>query len=161
MVHIEYVTIGNIRRVCNLEVFEDQQDFIASNMKSIATAYLAITKKGCYAYPFAIYNNFRVVGFLMIGYNEIALERNAPKCYTNNYTIWRLMVDKKYQNNGYGTDAIDCAIHFIKTWPSGKADLVAVAYKPENVVANKIFARYGFTLNGEMDGDKVVAVLKL
>ena len=40
-------------------------------------AYLAVTSEASYAYPFAIYDDDTLVGFLMLGYNEAALEGPA------------------------------------------------------------------------------------
>ena len=40
--------------------------------------------------------------------------------YDNNYTIWRLMIDKRYQKRGYGKEVLNLALDFIKNWPCGK-----------------------------------------
>ena len=37
----------------------------------------------------------------------------------------------------------------------------ALSYEPENEVAKKLYASFGFVENGEMDDDEIVAVLKL
>ena len=36
-----------------------------------------------------------------------------------------------------------------------------LSYEPENEVARKLYASCGFVENGEMDGDEIVAVIKL
>jgi len=35
------------------------------------------------------------------------------------------------------------------------------SYEPENELAKKLYASFGFEETGEMDGDEIVAVLKL
>ncbi len=162
MVHLEKVTYDNIEELMELNIFESQYPFVADNTESLAEAYLAVSSDESYAWPFAIYDDETLVGFLMIGYNEAALEGpDAPEALKNNYSLWRLMIDKRYQNRGYGREAILLALDFIRTWPCGKAGFCSLSYEPENEVAAKLYHSMGFVENGEMDGDEIVAVLKL
>lgn len=162
MVHLEKVTYDNALAVCELSIFESQYNFVADNEESLVEAYLAVMSGEAYAWPFAIYNDETLVGFLMIGYNEAALEGpEAPKALKDNYSLWRLMIDKRYQKQGCGREAVRLALEFVKTWPHGEAELCATSYNPENEVAKKLYASFGFAENGEMDGDEIVAVLKL
>ena len=161
MIHLEKIDYKNVWDVYSLQVSKTQKHFVAPNDISLMQAYVAITSKTSYAYPFAIYNNKKVVGFLMVGYNEYDIEENAPLAVKNNYSIWRFMIDKRFQNRGYGKEAFKLALDFVRTFPSGKAEYCELSYEPENVVAKKLYASFGFVENGEMDGDEVVAVLKL
>ena len=116
-------------------------------------------------FPFAICRDKKPVGFLMVGFNEAALyeldDEEPPASLKGNYSIWRLMIDKKYQNRGYGREAIRLALDFIRTWPCGKAEFCEISFEPENEVARALYRSCGFAENGEMDGDEIVAVLKL
>ena len=162
MIHLEKVTCHNAPEVCELSIFESQYPFVANNEESLAEAYLAVTSEASYAYPFAIYDDDTLVGFLMLGYNEAALEGpEAPASLQNNYSLWRLMIDKRYQKKGFGREAVRLALEFIRTWPHGKAEACVTSYNPENEAAKKLYASFGFTENGEMDDDEIVAVLKL
>ena len=162
MVHLEKVTYDNALAVCELSIFESQYNFVADNEESLVEAYLAVTSEASYAWPFAIYDDETLVGFLMIGYNEAALEGpEAPEALKNNYSLWRLMIDKRYQKMGYGREAMRLALEFIKTRPRGEAELCATSYNPENEAAKKLYTSFGFVENGEMDDDEIVAVLKL
>ncbi len=71
------------------------------------------------------------------------------------------MIDKRYQKRGYGAEAIRLALEFIRTRPCGKALYCELSYEPENEVAAKLYHSFGFVENGEVDGDEIVAVLKL
>ena len=52
----------------NEELVEEyQEEFVASNIVSIAQAYTAIGT-ACSAFPFGIYDGEKAVGFLMIGF---------------------------------------------------------------------------------------------
>ena len=162
MVHLEKVTCKNEEDIIRLDIFESQYPFVADNVESLADAYIAITSDDAYAYPFAIYDDDTLVGFLMLGYNEATLEGpDAPASLRNNYSLWRLMIDKRYQKQGFGREAVRLALEFIRTWPHGKAEACVTSYNPENEVAKKLYASFGFVENGEMDEDEVVAVLKL
>ena len=148
--------------VIRLDIFESQYPFVADNVESLADAYVAITSDEAWAYPFAIYDNDTLVGFLMLGYNEAALEGpDAPASLRNNYSLWRLMIDKRYQKQGFGREAVRLALEFVRTWHRGKAEACVTSYNPENEVAKKLYASFGFVENGEMDGDEIIAVLKL
>ena len=164
MIHLEPVDAKNIWDVLDLRVARAQKDFVASNDISIVQAYVA-QGTGCSAFPFAICRDNKPVGFLMVGFNEAALyeldDEEPPASLKGNYSIWRLMIDKKYQNRGYGREAIRLALDFIRTWPCGKAEFCEISFEPENEVAGALYRSCGFVENGEMDGDEIVAVLKL
>ena len=165
MIHLEKIDSTNIWEIVDLKVFKSQKSFVAANWVSIVQAY-GVRDSATAAFPFAIYNDKRPVGFLMIGFNEAAMYENwddveAPKSLVNNYSLWRLMIDKRYQKRGYGREAIKQALDFIRTWPCGKAEYCSLSYEPENEVARKLYRSLGFMENGEMDGDEIVAVLKL
>ena len=49
----------------------EQYGFVASNVFSVAEAWVTADNGG-HAFPFAIYNDKRPVGFLMLGYGENA-----------------------------------------------------------------------------------------
>ncbi len=162
MIHLEKVTYKNALDVCGLSVHKSQYPFVADNEESLAEAYLAVTSDTSYAYPFAVYDDDTPVGFLMLGYNEAALEGlDAPASLRDNYSLWRLMIDRRYQGKGFGRQAVQLALEFIRTWPHGEAELCVLSYEPENEVAKKLYQSFGFMENGEMDGDEIVAVLKL
>ena len=162
MIHLEKVTYKNEEEVIRLDTFESQYPFVADNVESLADAYVAITSGNAYAYPFAVYDDDTLVGFLMLGYNEAALDGpDAPASLRNNYSLWRLMIDKRFQQKGFGREAVRLALEFVRTFPHGKAEACITSYNPENEVAKKLYASFGFVENGEMDDDEIVAVLKL
>ena len=97
----------------------------------------------------------------MIGYGKDDYWKDAPAIAEGNYNLWRLMIDKSYQNRGYGKKAVELALRFIRTYHCGKADSCWLSYEPENTVAKSLYASFGFIENGEKDGEEQVAVLKL
>ena len=78
-----------------------------------------------------------------------------------NYSIWRLMIDRRYQGRGLGRRAMEEALRYIRTWPCGRADACWLSYEPENTGARDLYGSLGFRENGEMDEGEIVAVLPL
>ena len=160
MIRLEKVNGKNVWELLKLEVSTDQKSFVASNDMSIVEAYTAITGNG-YAFPFGIYEGNKPVGFLMIGFDVDDYWDEAPDIAKGNYNLWRLMIDKSYQGKGYGKDAVRLALDFIKTFPCGAADYCWLSYEPENEIARKLYGSFGFNETGEMDGEELIAILKL
>ena len=128
--------------VTDLKVAKAQKTFVASNTISILEAYTAIGTE-CTAFPFAIYNDAKPVGFVMIGHNvPWAVEHyDLP---ADIYYIWRFMIDKRYQGRGYGRQAFALALDFVRTFPCGRSDLCWLSYEPENVATKNLYASFGF-----------------
>ncbi len=159
MIRFEEITNKNIWKVCSLEPFEEQKDFVAENIQSLAEAY-ATRNEGNNALPLAVYDDEDLIGFLMIGKGTVGNEDESD-LIKENYSIWRLMIDKKYQGRGFGKQTLDAAIALIRTFPFGEAEKVWLSYEPENVRARDIYMKFGFKENGEMCGNEIVAVYEL
>ena len=160
MVRLEPVNAKNVWDILRLRVREEQKDFVASNEQSIIEAYVAIAGNG-HAFPFGVFDGGKPVGFVMIGYDVDDSYEAPPQIAFGNYSVWRLMIDRKYQNRGYGKQALQLALDFIRTFPCGKAEYCYLSYEPENRIAKKLYSEFGFTENGELDEEEVVAILKL
>lgn len=160
MVRLEPITGKNIWDILKLRVNDTQKNFVAPNDISIIEAYIAITGNG-HAFPFGIYADDTPVGFLMIGYDVDDSYENPPAIAYGNYSIWRFMIDENHQHKGYGKEAMQLALGFIRTYPCGKAECCYLSYEPQNHIAKKLYSEFGFTENGEMDGNEIIAVAKL
>ena len=100
MVELRAVTQDNLEDVLNLNILEQQEAFVSSNAYSLAQAYVYRET----AFPFAIYADNTIVGFIMLGYYE---DRKQ-------FTLWKFMIDKRYQNKGYGRQALKQGIVYLK-----------------------------------------------
>ena len=110
--------------------------------------------------PLAVYSDDELVGFVMIGKGTVGNEDEGD-LIKENYCIWRLMIDRRYQGQGLGWKTLDAAMDLIRTFPFGEAEKVWLSYEPENTHAREIYNRYGFKENGEMCGNEIVAVYEL
>ncbi|GAA0719346.1 GNAT family N-acetyltransferase [Clostridium malenominatum] len=156
MIELRKITDDNFDECIKLEPKEEQKSYVASNISSLAEAYVALTNNECIPMPYAIYDNDIMVGFIMLSYNE-ASENDDE----NSYWVCRLMIDKVYQGKGYAKEAMAKAIELIRTFPYGKASKVTLSYEPENVVAKRLYASLGFVETGKIEYGELVAKLSL
>ena len=175
MIQLKKVDWDNYRDVIKLHVTKEQENFVADNDVSLIHAFLALSD-GESVFAFAIYNDDTLVGFIQMGYDddwsgeerEDWLNSDEYKAYEGKkyYFIWRFMIDEKYQNKGYGKEALKKALEFIKTEPCGKAEYVLLSYERENVVAKNLYFSLGFYEPEEFanyydEDDEIRALLKL
>lgn len=156
MIDLQKITDHNFDECIKLEPKEEQKSYVATNIRSLAEAYVALTNNECIPMPYAIYKNDIMVGFIMLSYNE-ADENNDE----NTYWVCRLMIDKGYQGKGYGKEAMVKALELIRNLPYGKASVVSLSYEAENVVAKALYASCGFVETGKIEDGELVAKLAL
>ena len=161
MIHLEELDKYNVWNVVSLRIRRDQKKYLADNVWSMIHAYVGNKTNGA-VYPFGIYNDKKPVGFLLLAYDysEVCDDPDAPLIAKNNYFLWRLMIDKRYQGRGYGREAVKLALDFIKTFPHGKAEYCWICYDKDNEVAKKLYLSMGFN-EIEMQGNDINAVIKL
>ena len=129
------VTKENIDDILALRVEEGQERFVSSTAESLAQAYVYAET----AYPFGVYDGEELVGFIMMGYYE-------AKKY---YTLWKFLIDRRYQNKGYGRKALMLGLDFVKERFQVKEIYTGVT--PGNTVAKKLYESVGFRDTGLLE----------
>jgi diamine N-acetyltransferase len=146
------VTQENWQSLIKLKVRDGQQDFVSSNVYSIAESQFGFEEEGHWdLFAYGLYVNGEPVGFAMTGLN-IHHSRFQG-------LILRLMVDERYQGRGYGREAMKVMTGMFLDDERVKA--VCISYAPENEAARKLYASLGFVETGEMLESEVIAVLQL
>jgi len=138
------VTRENYEAVCDLEVTEAQEDYVASNTWSLVeSAYNdGYTTR-------AIYMNDILVGFFMW------VEESRKKI-----SIWRFMIDQKFQQKGIGRKALNLALDEIKQVQG--IEIIEICYDPENPVAKDFYSKFGFVEIGmDEDDEDMLAIISL
>ena len=158
MIELRKITLENRRAIFNLEVSDEQRRFVASNLSSMASCYVLATNGG-HPLPFAIYVGEKPVGFVMLTYGITGYE--LPSIADDSYCILRLMIDKEYQNMGYGREAMKAILEFIRTFPAGPARYCWIPYGRDNLTAQKLYESFGFRDNGEICDNEPITVLQL
>jgi Acetyltransferases, including N-acetylases of ribosomal proteins len=132
MIKLRPVDRNNIDDVLALQVRDDQKTFVSTAAESLAQAYVYPEN----AFPFAVYDDDVMVGFIMMGYYEL-------KHY---YTLWKFLIDKKYQRKGFGRQALLLGIRFLKE----KFDVheVYTGVIPDNMAAKALYSSVGFRYTG-------------
>jgi len=137
MISLIDVTEDNFQTICALKVTEEQQGFLSSPTGILARAY---AKRNRNARALAIADNETIIGVLM--FMELFEE---PACYT----IEQFLIDCRYQNKGFGKQALQLAIDILAG--ERKYESIEVCVKMENVHAIKLFKNAGFKDTGYID----------
>ena len=152
MPEIRPVTKDNWNDLIKLNVRAEQKHFVASNLYSIAQAQFGDDYQGHWdLFPLGIYADNAPVGFLMY-----ALNFEHPK---QQAFIQRLMVDEKFQGNGYGRFGMEKMLEIFRA--DERIAEVGISYEPGNEAARRLYASLGFAETGEMFEGETVAFLKL
>ena len=139
MIELKKITKDNYEECLNLSVADSQKNFVSSNIYSLAQAWVYYNT----AFPFAIYADNIMIGFIMLGYYEAR----------NYYTIWKLMIDTNYQGKGYGKTALKLGIDYLVDRFNVKE--VYTAYEKNNLVAKNLYVSFGFRETGEVVGNDI------
>lgn len=157
MITLGDITWENFDACLRMRVKDEQDDFIADNIYSLAQSYVELLCDRMPPITKVIYADGVPVGFVMAGYNsaEEAASGIAEYC------ICRFMIDRNHQGKGYGREAFSRLLEYLLTFPQGKADRIELSYNPANHVAKRLYESFGFRETGETDGDEIVSVLML
>ena len=162
MIELNGVSHNNWLACIELDVYDWQKPFVNPNIFSLAEAYAhsdvnpAEAEKYYRCIPKAIYNDDELIGFTLISY-----EKECDYDDTPGYEIYRLMIDKKYQQQGYGKKAVQQIINYIKSFPYGEVENIYACWHPDNKVSEKLFLSNGFEVVGKDEDGAVRSRLPL
>ncbi len=143
-VHLTPVDKDNYEAVCDLKLNQTQELYLASNLWSLVEAAY---EPGCF--PRAIYQQEQLAGFIM-------WVQETPQ----RVSIWRLMVDRQFQQQGIGRAALKLAIDEISQMAG--IQQIEICYVPTNPVAKDFYASLGFVEIGwDEAGEEMLAVINL
>lgn len=145
---IREVTRENWQAALRLAVHPDQQRFIADivPIAVIALAKAYIRPRGWLWLPYVFY-----AGTEMIGFTELAYEPES----SDNFWIFHFFIDRAYQGQGYGKQALLLFLDFIKQQhPHCRS--IRLTVHPENVRAQRLYSGAGFEPTGDsLEGEPV------
>jgi len=145
VVSLREITIETVRTITSLKVAPDQERFVASNAESIAQAYFLRE----IAWFRGVYADDVPVGFVML----------ADDVAEQDYYLWRLMIDGRYQGRGYGCRAVELLVEYVRTRPG--ATVLRVGCVPGEGSPCSFYERLGFRPTGEVKHGEVVMHLDL
>ena len=147
MTELRPITEDNFLDAFSLRLAPGQESFVSHPVRSLAQAY--VYRDQCQ--PFGIYADGQMVGYVMVIYDY-----DVPE-----YDIWHMMIDQSMQGQGYGSDALDRVIAYIRTKPFGDSDRVALTCSKNNPAARKLYESKGFAATGVEDEDEIGLAMTL
>lgn len=143
-ISLKDVTRDNFEAICDLDVTEEQEEYVAINAYTLAEAAYNTS----YVVQ-AIYKNDMPVGlFMWVPTKGSKVE------------IWRFMIDKKYQNHGIGRQALTLAVQKITL--DSQIKIIEICYDPKNTIARNFYLSYGFQEIGmDADNEEMLAILTI
>lgn len=145
MTELKAITEDNFLDAFNLRLAQGQDEYVSHPIRSLAQAY--VYRNQCQ--PFGIYADGKMIGYVMIIYDY-----DIPE-----YDIWHMMIDESVQGKGYGTEALDRVIEYIRTKPFGDSGRIALTCNKNNPVARKLYESKGFSATGAEDEDDIEMVM--
>ncbi|MBZ0290788.1 MAG: GNAT family N-acetyltransferase, partial [Anaerolineae bacterium] len=91
--------------------------------------------------PYAICDDETVVGFVVYGY----VPEDASKWW-----IPLILIDHRHQGKGYGRAAMEAIIQAVREQAPDCRE-IALSYKPDNTVAERLYLSVGFEKTDEVD----------
>ena len=141
MIQLKPITEDNFIDAFNLKLAAGQEAYVSHPVRSLAQAY--VYRKQCQ--PFGIYADDKMVGYVMVIYDY-----DIPE-----YDVWHRMIDETQQGKGFGGQALDRVLDYIKQKPFGESDRVALTCHKENEIALKLYESRGFTPTGNVYDDEI------
>ncbi len=147
LTELRAITEENFIDAFNLRLAPGQEKFVSHPIRSLAQAY--VYRDQCQ--PFGIYAEGKMIGYVMVIYDY-----DIPE-----YDIWHMMINESMQGKGYGSDALDRVIEYIRTKPFGDSNRVALTCSKNNPAARKLYESKGFAATGTEDEDEIELVLMI
>ncbi|MHA2392131.1 MAG: GNAT family N-acetyltransferase [Promethearchaeota archaeon] len=151
-VTLKKISIKNLHSIFNLKVKPNQENLVAPNAYSIAEAHF--TRGSWYR---AIYLGDLPIGFVMLIDGTLKFKKitqKSPLMY-----LWRFMIDGKYQGKGYGKEALQLVIDYVKSRPNVKE--IILHHQNAKGDAGEFYKKVGFKHTGKSQLGELEMKLKL
>ena len=156
MIKLDKITHNNFQEVLDIKLTDKQKDCLSSSIYCLAEAYVDTINNETPPMLFAICNNKEVVGLVEMGYYKLKEDSFLWKEFGDKYTyeVNTFLIDERYQGKGFGKEAMNKVIEFLRTFPQGEADSITLSYWMVNEAARGLYASMGFVETGDMwDGE--------
>lgn len=150
-IHFKRITAKTVLTICEMSqtLSVDQQGAVADNAISIAQAHFSEN-----VWMRAIYKGSLPIGFIMLHIgSDWADGIDCPGVF-----LWRLMIAKSFQGQGYGRRAIECLIEHLRA--QGIPELYTSYHLGEGSPEG-FYKKLGFVPTGEYYGEEPEVVLRI
>ncbi len=139
MIILDTITEENWLEVANLRVKEEQKGYVAPAIGILARAYVY---RDCNAHIYVLRNDETIIGVAMV--RELHEEPVG-------YELQQFLIDRRFQNQGYGTEALRNILAELKQ--EGRYPMVEVCVKMSDAEAIHLYQKVGFVDSGYLDED--------
>jgi len=137
MIRLVPVTENNWMDIAVLSVKEHQKDYVAPAIGILARGYVY---RDCHARIYAFEESGVIVGTALV--REFTDEPLG-------YDLQQFMVDRQYQNKGYGSQALELILDELRN--EGRYDHVELCVKKADAEAIHLYEKHGFIDSGYVD----------
>ena len=143
---IKLISSDNWREALELSVHDEQQKFVASVNPpvAIALAKAYIRPGGKMVEPYGIYNQNKMVGFFNLHYTPGSRD---------DYWLFHFFIDKRFQRNGLGSEALNVLIRHIKN-NNPSCNRLNLTVHPKNEAGRLFYLKFGFSEDNIMTYDE-------
>jgi diamine N-acetyltransferase len=146
VVSLREITSETVRAVTSLSVAESQKGFVAPNAISLAQALFAPQ-----AWYRAIYCAEEPVGFVMLEDESLTM---TPRPEKPGVSVWRFMIDARFQGRGIGRAALLQVIEHVRA--KGIFETLELSYVPGPGCPEPFYLGLGFRHTGRRDEGEVI-----
>lgn len=144
--HIEKVTAKNRADILALSVAASQEGFIETTAQCLQEE-----EEDARFIPVGLYVDEVVVGFAM--YGQFGDEQAEAYVWLD-----RLLIDAQYQGKGYGQAFLQMLVEYLQERYA--TDVIYLSVYPNNTHAIRLYERFGFMFNGEVDPNGELLMVK-
>ncbi|MDG4521540.1 MULTISPECIES: GNAT family N-acetyltransferase [Streptococcus] len=145
MIRLELVNKDNFEAVLQVQLAPEDQRRVASVEYSLAQAWLY--REDGHLLPYAVKSGQKVVGFVLLSIQE-----------DKSYYVWRLLIDRHYQNRGFGKEVIRQVLR--RARDDQQCHKVTVNYVIGNHKMRYILEKLGFQFIG-LEGQEMKMELSI
>ena len=139
MLKLISVTEDNWLEIASLTVKEHQKSFVAPSIGILARGYVY---RECSGKVYAFEHDGVIVGVALV--REFTDEPPG-------YDLQQFMIDRRYQNKGYGSEALRLVLDELRR--EGHYDHVELCVKKADTEAIGLYEKHGFADSGYVDED--------
>ena len=139
MIRLLDVTEENWLEVARLSVNKEQKNFVAPAIGILARGYVY---RNCNSRIIVFADDDNIVGAALV--RDLDEE---PACYD----LQEFMIDRRFQNRGYGTKALNLILELLAA--ERKYECVEVCVNKEDAPALHVYEKAGFVDTGYIDDD--------
>jgi diamine N-acetyltransferase len=151
-ISLRKINRSNLEQVINLNVKPKQRNLVAPNAKSIAQSHYT---RGTWLR--AIYLDNIPIGIVLLVDGSLKFKKIKPKI--TYISLWRFMIDGRYQGKGYGKKALELVIEYAKSRPNARE--ISLTHETSKGNAGEFYKKIGFIHTGRKIENELEMKLKL